>query len=335
MKQVVSIHVGQTGVQVGSSVWELFCREHSIQPDGMLAADSTTDTSSHVESFFRVNESGKHTPRAIFIDTDSNATDALAAGQYGSIYENVIGGNKNSSNLFSKGSRMLPQDLSESLTDSLNKQVENCDSFEGFLLYHSTGGGTGSGTSALILNSLADTMPGSTVLDFPVFPCPQLSNSVLDPYNSTLLLNSVLEKATAAVWLDNEALFEMCRRYFNIESPEFSDMNELIAQSVSDLTSSMRLGGTSLTSLADLINNLAPSPRLNLLLTSLAPILNAEKAHVEFSSEDLAYLAFEKGFSLANVSPTDGSFLSCIVNYRGAVTSTEVEGAISNVKGRL
>jgi len=35
-REVVSIHVGQAGVQIGNACWELYCLEHGIQPDGIL-----------------------------------------------------------------------------------------------------------------------------------------------------------------------------------------------------------------------------------------------------------------------------------------------------------
>ena len=36
MREVVSIHVGQAGVQIGNSCWELYCLEHGIKPDGTM-----------------------------------------------------------------------------------------------------------------------------------------------------------------------------------------------------------------------------------------------------------------------------------------------------------
>ena len=32
MREVISIHIGQAGVQVGNACWELYCLEHGIQP---------------------------------------------------------------------------------------------------------------------------------------------------------------------------------------------------------------------------------------------------------------------------------------------------------------
>lgn len=36
MREVISIHIGQAGIQVGNACWELYCIEHGIQPDGQL-----------------------------------------------------------------------------------------------------------------------------------------------------------------------------------------------------------------------------------------------------------------------------------------------------------
>ena len=41
MFAVISIHIGQAGIQVGNACWELYCLEHGIQPDGQLPSDKT------------------------------------------------------------------------------------------------------------------------------------------------------------------------------------------------------------------------------------------------------------------------------------------------------
>jgi tubulin alpha len=38
MREVISIHIGQAGIQVGNACWELYCLEHGIQPDGQVRA---------------------------------------------------------------------------------------------------------------------------------------------------------------------------------------------------------------------------------------------------------------------------------------------------------
>jgi len=36
MREIISIHIGQAGIQVGNSCWELYCLEHGINPDGTM-----------------------------------------------------------------------------------------------------------------------------------------------------------------------------------------------------------------------------------------------------------------------------------------------------------
>jgi len=36
MREIISIHIGQAGVQTGNECWELYCLEHGINPDGTL-----------------------------------------------------------------------------------------------------------------------------------------------------------------------------------------------------------------------------------------------------------------------------------------------------------
>jgi hypothetical protein len=36
MREVISIHIGQAGIQVGNACWELYCLEHGILPDGNM-----------------------------------------------------------------------------------------------------------------------------------------------------------------------------------------------------------------------------------------------------------------------------------------------------------
>jgi tubulin alpha len=36
MREIISIHIGQAGIQVGNACWELYCLEHGIQQDGTM-----------------------------------------------------------------------------------------------------------------------------------------------------------------------------------------------------------------------------------------------------------------------------------------------------------
>jgi Tubulin/FtsZ family, GTPase domain len=60
-------------------------------------------------------------------------------------------------------------------------------------------------------------------------PC-QVSTAVVEPYNSVLSTHSLLEHTDVAVMLDNEAVYDICRRSLDIERPTYTNLNRLIAQ---------------------------------------------------------------------------------------------------------
>lgn len=71
-REVISIHVGQAGVQTGNACWELFCLEHHIGPDGVSVDDAAQPNSREdpFNTFFHTGSSGHHVPRAIYVDLE-------------------------------------------------------------------------------------------------------------------------------------------------------------------------------------------------------------------------------------------------------------------------
>ena len=71
MREVLSVHVGQAGVQMGNACWELYCLEHGIQPDGQMPSDDSVGVGDDsFNTFFSETSQGKHVPRAVFIDLE-------------------------------------------------------------------------------------------------------------------------------------------------------------------------------------------------------------------------------------------------------------------------
>uniref|UniRef100_A0A1I7RU53 DLH domain-containing protein n=1 Tax=Bursaphelenchus xylophilus TaxID=6326 RepID=A0A1I7RU53_BURXY len=70
MREVISIHVGQAGVQIGNACWELYCLEHGIQPDGRMPSESPTAGDDSFSTFFSETGNGRHVPRAVMVDLE-------------------------------------------------------------------------------------------------------------------------------------------------------------------------------------------------------------------------------------------------------------------------
>lgn len=79
------------------------------------------------------------------------------------------------------------------MVDKLRRLADNCSGLQGFFVFHSFGGGTGSGFGALLLERLSTDYGKKSKLEFCVYPAPQLSSSVVEPYNSVLTTHATLE----------------------------------------------------------------------------------------------------------------------------------------------
>ena len=71
MREIISIHIGQAGVQIGNACWELYCLEHGIGPDGLIPQDDDPgEMEDSFNTFFSETGRGQHVPRAIFVDLE-------------------------------------------------------------------------------------------------------------------------------------------------------------------------------------------------------------------------------------------------------------------------
>ena len=56
-------------------------------------------------------------------------------------------------------------------------------------MFHSVGGGTGSGMGTLLISKLREEYPDRMMWTFSVFPSPKVSDVVVEPYNATLSIH--------------------------------------------------------------------------------------------------------------------------------------------------
>ncbi|XP_052826399.1 tubulin alpha chain [Octopus bimaculoides] len=86
MRECISIHVGQAGVQIGNACWELYCLEHGIQPNGQMPSDKTVGgKDDSFNTFFSETGSGKHVPRAVFVDLEPTVV-----GEYFQMFDGAL-----------------------------------------------------------------------------------------------------------------------------------------------------------------------------------------------------------------------------------------------------
>ena len=77
-------------------------------------------------------------------------------------------------------------------------------------------------------------------LEFAVYPAPQISTAVVEPYNSILTTHTTLEHSDCAFMVDNESMYEIAMRNMDVYRPRYTTLNRLIAQGISSITASLR-----------------------------------------------------------------------------------------------
>jgi tubulin alpha len=336
MREIISLHIGQAGVQTGRECWELFCMEHGISPDGTKPSDAKTKDDSFT-TFFTETGTGKYVPRAIFADLEPNVIDDLRSGTYKNLFhpEYLIKGKEDAANNYARGHYTVGKEYVDVTLERIRKVAERCDGLQGFFMMHSVGGGTGSGFASLLLERLSIDFGKKSKLDFCVYPSPQVSTSVVEPYNSVLSTHALLEHTDCAFMLDNEAIYDICKRSLDIPSPSYANLNRLIAQVMSSLTASLRFQGSLNIDINEFQTNLVPYPRIHFLLCSMAPIISAEKAYMEsMSVPEITSAVFNPQNMFCKCDPRSGKYMACCLMYRGDVVSRDVSSAINSIKSK-
>lgn len=332
VREIITISMGQGGVQLGNAVWDQYCKEHFIAHDGTRdterLVDSTMYNDDSFQTFFWDTQDGQFVPRNICMDLDPTTINDVRNSRQQMYHPDfLISGQEDAANNFARGHYTVGKEMIDVLIDRVRKLLDNCENPQGFILQHAIGGGTGSGLGMLLLEQLGAEYRKKTKFDFAIFPSPNLSTSIVEPYNAMMASHWLTDVADVSVVLDNEALYEICQRKLDIRTPSYNNLNRIIAKVCSSTTAALRFRGELNVDMNDFQTNLVPFPRLHFMTTSLAPILSKDSAtHGYTDCRSITDLCFQSDNFLVKYPTFDvneDKYLAISLNYRGAIGAVE------------
>ena len=119
--------------------------------------------------------------------------------------------------LDARGHYTIGKEQIDNVIDRVRRLADNCSGLQGFFVFHSFGGGTGSGLGALILERLSTDYGKKSKLEFSVYPAPTLANSVVEPYNSVLTTHTTLEHSDCSFMVQLPSSGSDCRANHYLE----------------------------------------------------------------------------------------------------------------------
>ena len=118
--------------------------------------------------------------------------DEIRTGTYRQLFhpEQLITGKEDAANNYARGHYTIGKELIDVVLDRIRKLADQCTGLQGFLIFHSFGGGTGSGFTSLLMERLSVDYGKKSKLEFAIYPAPQviiviISFNLYTVYNCT------------------------------------------------------------------------------------------------------------------------------------------------------
>ncbi|KYQ92985.1 gamma tubulin [Tieghemostelium lacteum] len=330
-REIISLHVGQCGNQIGSEFWKQLCKEHGINPKGYLE-DFAVPGFDRKDVFFYQSDDDHYVPRALLLDLEPGVIDTIKTSEYANLYnnENIFkspsGAGSNWANGYSQG-----QSLNDTFIDMIDREADGSESLEGFCMTHSISGGTGSGMGSCILEMLNDRYPKKLIQTYSVFPD---DNQVVQQYNSLLSLKRLISNVDSTVVLDNTALHRITAETLHIDQPTIDQTNSLVSTVMSASTTTLRYPGYMNNDLVGMLASLIPSPKCHFLITGYTPLsIDRQVESVRKTSVlDVMRRVLQPQNIMVSAPTKTGKYISMLNIIQGDIDPTDIHNSLQRIR---
>ena len=296
---VVSLQLGQCGNQIGGELFNLLIEDATNLNPQFISKNLDRKVSQEyeeevVERFFSRDRTGSYlNARAVMIDMESKAisqtlSEATKSGKWTYPRGQQFCQKRGSGNNWAHGFLEHGPKSWDKVLEMVQREVEKCDRFGGFLILLSLAGGTGSGVGAYVTGCLRDEFPHSFILNQVVWPY-GTGEVIVQNYNAILTLSHLYKYSDGIIILENDKLQSICSRLMNLKHISFKDINKVISHKLASVLQPVKLfspgqdpayykQAISVTNLlGDLIEQVCPHPDYKLVTLKNIPQM-AEKS---------------------------------------------------------
>lgn len=345
-REIITIQVGQCGNQIGTAFWDLLSQEQNLDSKTKLFDMSLSSFFKNYDEDFNDISKKMNKPihnikaRSIIVDTEEGVINQIMKGKNAHLFDelNIIKNVSGAGNNWGHGYGEYGPEHHDELMDKIRREVEEASSLQCFLMFHSIGGGTGSGFGSYIMEQLADNYPDVYRFTASVFPSKD-DDVVTSPYNSVLATDKLIEHADCVFPIDNDSLLSLVNAKTNSAVVEenqkrevFGKMNSIIGHLLSNLTCSMRFDGKLNVDLNEITMNMVPFPKLHFLISSMSPLQMLLQKTQPRKVDQIFDDVLQPQNQLVSCKPNTRKYLAIGLLLRGLVSMSDVSYNIEKIK---
>lgn len=348
-REIITVQVGQCGNQIGMAFWDLLRQEQNLSSKTKLFDMAMSSFFKNYDEEFNDISKKPNKPihnlkaRSIIVDTEEGVINQIMKGKNGDLFDelNIIKNVSGAGNNWAHGYGEYGPEHHDEVMDKIRREVEEASSLQCFLLFHSIGGGTGSGFGSYIIEQLADYYPEVFKFTASVFPSHE-DDVITSPYNSVLATNKLIDHADCVFPIDNDSLLNLVNAKADsavIEQDQkkevFGKMNSIIGHLLSNLTCSMRFEGRLNIDLNEITMNMVPFPKLHFLISSMSPLQTLLQKSQPRKIDQIFDDVLLPQNQLVSCKPHMRKYLALGLMLRGAVSMSDVSFNIEKIKKKV
>ena len=182
--ELVTLHIGGSGIKIGETFWNKKCMELGVDLNGGLV-----DKQFITDTYFKTGSDDKLRPRAVFADLAPNEIDYINNFDTKNLFNKQLMTNCNfDSNCWANGMYTDGAEIIDKIVTNCRKEAESSDNFKGFLIFSSLLGGA-SGLASLASIKLNEEYSSNEIIGIHGLQDGTTNSSNLENYNSILSLN--------------------------------------------------------------------------------------------------------------------------------------------------